>query len=216
MLDAVSTSRILSIRRIEITTSPLCGVWPPTRPVLPPCGTSAMRCSVASLQIAETSAVEPGRNIKRRVAVKQIALLGDIGRDVGRIGHRIFVADDCSEARDQFGRERLAVAGRCSSLVSYVILFPPHRGAAQPVVDGLAEAMMRHRHHRNGARAPGIERAKIAEKIGGGLSEIAAHGQIHHGWTRRQFPRWRRGPNASNASPASSRSASSRTGVRGA
>ena len=62
VLDAVSTSRIPSIRRSEITTSPLCGVWPPTRPVLPPCGTSAILCSLASLQIAETSAVEPGRS----------------------------------------------------------------------------------------------------------------------------------------------------------
>ncbi len=62
VLDAVSMSRILSIRRIEMTTSPLCGVWPPTRPVLPPCGTSAIRWSLASLQIADTSAVDPGRN----------------------------------------------------------------------------------------------------------------------------------------------------------
>ena len=62
VLEAVSISRTLSIRRIETTTSPLCGVWPPTRPVLPPCGTSAIRCSLASLQIAETSAVEPGRS----------------------------------------------------------------------------------------------------------------------------------------------------------
>ncbi len=64
VFEAVSMSRILSIRRIEMTTSPLCGVCPPTRPVLPPCGTSARRCSLASLQIAATSAVEPGRSTK--------------------------------------------------------------------------------------------------------------------------------------------------------
>ena len=52
--------------------------------------------------------------------------------------------------------------------------------AAQPVVDGLAEPVMRHRHHGDGARAFRIERAKIAEKIGGGLIEIAARGQVHH------------------------------------
>ena len=62
VLEAVSSSRILSNRRIEMTTSPLCGVCPPTRPVLPPCGTSAILCTVASWQIAETSAVEPGRS----------------------------------------------------------------------------------------------------------------------------------------------------------
>src|ERR1700693_4834384 len=49
--------------------------------------------------------------------------------------------------------------------------FPLHRGAAQPVVDGFAEPVMRHRHDRNGARAPGIERAKIGEKAGGGPLE---------------------------------------------
>ena len=43
---------------------------------------------------------------QRRAAVKQVALLGDVGRDIGRIGHRIFVADDRAETRDQFGRER--------------------------------------------------------------------------------------------------------------
>ncbi len=31
---------------------------------------------------------------QRRAAVEQVAFLGDIGRDVGRIGHRVFVADD--------------------------------------------------------------------------------------------------------------------------
>src|SRR5882757_4213565 len=58
---------------------------------------------------------------------------------------------------------------------------PSDRGAAQPVVDRFAEPVMRHRHHRDRARAPGIERAKITEKIGGSLNEIAARGQIHHG-----------------------------------
>src|SRR3981189_2889531 len=62
----------------------------------------------------------------------------------------------------------------------YASLFPPHCGAAQPIVDGFAEPVMRHRHDSDGARAPRVERSKIAEKIGGGLSEIAMRGQIHH------------------------------------
>ena len=73
--------------------------------------------------------------------------------------------------------------GLVSFFVFFVIL-PADRGAAQPVVDGLAEAVMRHRHDGDGARASGVERAKIAEKIGGGLGEIAARGQIHHGCRR--------------------------------
>src|ERR1700688_2165289 len=64
--------------------------------------------------------------------------------------------------------------------VSCTSLFPPHRGAAQPIIDGFTEPVMRHRHDRDGARALGVERAKIAEKIGGGLIEIAMRGQIHH------------------------------------
>ena len=58
---------------------------------------------------------------------------------------------------------------------------PGSGGAAQPVVDGFAESVVGNRHHRDGPRAAGIEGAKIAEKIGGGLPEIAALGQVHHG-----------------------------------
>ena len=68
----------------------------------------------------------------------------------------------------------------CLSLARSVRHSRSDRGAAQPVVDGFAEPVMRNRHHRDGARALGVERAKIAEKIGGGLIEIAARGQIHH------------------------------------
>ena len=32
-----------------------------------------------------------------RASVKQVALLGDIGRDVGRVGHRVFVTDDMAQ-----------------------------------------------------------------------------------------------------------------------
>src|SRR5258708_17689489 len=62
---------------------------------------------------------------------------------------------------------------------SCVLSFPPDCGAAQPVVDRFAEPLMRHRHHRDAARALSVEAAKIAEKIGGRFREIAARGQIH-------------------------------------
>src|SRR3984893_4736707 len=64
-------------------------------------------------------------------------------------------------------------------LVSCVYSVPPNRSAAQPVVDRFAEPVLRHRHHRDGARALGVENAKIAEKGGVGLREIAMRGQIH-------------------------------------
>ena len=38
--------------------------------------------------------------------MEQIALLGDIGRDIGGVGHRIFVADDGREARIRSGDKR--------------------------------------------------------------------------------------------------------------
>src|SRR5713226_959666 len=65
-------------------------------------------------------------------------------------------------------------------LVSCVPSFPRHGGTAQPVIDRFAEPVMRHRHHRDGMRALGVEAAKITEKIGGGLIEIAARRQIQH------------------------------------
>jgi len=92
VLDAVSTSRISSIRRIEITTSPLCGLAADQAGVAA-LRHSAMRCSVASLQIAETSAVDPGRKTSGSARETGCAPR-DIRRDVGRIRHRVFVADD--------------------------------------------------------------------------------------------------------------------------
>src|SRR6202171_452051 len=60
-LVAASISRILSSRTVETTiawrSNEIC---PPTRPVLPPCGTIAVFVSCASLRISETSSVDPG------------------------------------------------------------------------------------------------------------------------------------------------------------
>ena len=52
------------------------------------------------------------------------------------------------------------------------------RGAAQPVVDGLAEPVMRHRHDRDGARAHGIERAKMPKRLAAASIEIAARDKL--------------------------------------
>src|SRR5215471_17929989 len=59
--------------------------------------------------------------------------------------------------------------------------FPSHSRAAQPVVDGFAQSMRRDGHHRDSARLFGVELAKIAEKIRGGLIQITADRQIHDG-----------------------------------
>src|SRR5260370_10291779 len=68
--------------------------------------------------------------------------------------------------------------------VTYAYSFPAHRGAAQPIVDGFTEPVMRHRHDSDGARAPRVQRPKITEKIGGGLSVFAMRVQIHHSGRR--------------------------------
>ena len=60
------------------------------------------------------------------------------------------------------------------------------RRAAEPVVDRLAETFMRHRHHGDGGRAGGIERAQMREQIGGGLDQVAARGEVEH--ARRSAP----------------------------
>src|SRR5215831_7069954 len=56
---------------------------------------------------------------------------------------------------------------------------PSDGRAAQPVVDGFAETFVRDLHHGDRARAPGVESAKIAEKIARCFSEIAPSGEIH-------------------------------------
>ena len=51
-----------SRRPTESRISPRIGVCPPTRPVLPACGTTGMPCSWASARIRDTSSVVPGRS----------------------------------------------------------------------------------------------------------------------------------------------------------
>jgi len=73
VLDAASTSRILSSRRSETTTRHYAASGA-DQPGIAACGTSAILCAVASLQISETSAVDPAQH-QRRLAVKQVAFL---------------------------------------------------------------------------------------------------------------------------------------------
>ncbi len=62
VLAATSTSRMRLSRDSDNSTSepPSRGVWPPTWPVLPDCGTIAVPVSLASAMIAETSSTVPG------------------------------------------------------------------------------------------------------------------------------------------------------------
>ena len=62
VFEVGSTSRMRSSRLSDSTISPLSGVWPPTKPVLPPCGTIGVLVSLASRRMAATSSGEPGRS----------------------------------------------------------------------------------------------------------------------------------------------------------
>src|SRR5258708_4468422 len=77
--------------------------------------------------------------------------------------------------------ERAGAVVGCTIFISVTSRsFPPYSGAAQPVVDGLAESMVGDRHHGDRAGCFRIEGTKIAEKIGSGFINIAPSGQIHH------------------------------------
>ncbi len=62
VLERGSTSRMRSSWRNVTRTSPSCGIWPPTRPVLPPWGTIAVAVSLARRRMAATSSTVPGRS----------------------------------------------------------------------------------------------------------------------------------------------------------
>ncbi len=68
VLDAASISRMRSSRVSDSTISPSCGVCPPTRPVLPPCGTIAVPVSLASLQDRRNFRGRAGPQHERRAA----------------------------------------------------------------------------------------------------------------------------------------------------
>ncbi len=63
VLPAGSAARTRFRRSSDMTISPApaTGVWPPTRPVLPPWGTRTVPVSPARRTSAATSSVDPGR-----------------------------------------------------------------------------------------------------------------------------------------------------------
>ena len=107
VFEVGSTSRMRSSRLSDSTISPLSGVWPPTRPVLPPCGTIGGSGLVGQLQDGGDLLGRARPQHQRRAAVIEPALLGDVGRDLGRLGHRVACADDRGETSEQVGIELL-------------------------------------------------------------------------------------------------------------
>ncbi len=58
---------------------------------------------------------------------------------------------------------------------------PRCRGAREPVVDGLAQAVLRHRHDGDRHGAHGVERAQMGKEIGRGLHQVAVLREVAHG-----------------------------------
>ena len=94
------------------------GIWPPTRPVLPPCGTIGVRVSLASFRIAATSATLPGRSTSGVRPVELVARLDEVGRESLRVADGMGRADDGGERSRRVlgggvhgGRECSASAG---------------------------------------------------------------------------------------------------------
>ena len=105
VFDAVSTSRILSmplqrdhdlaiVRRLAADEAGVAALRHQRDPVL--VGELADRGDFGGRARAQH---------QRRMAVEEVALLGGVGRDIGGIGHRIFVADDLAEFCDEVAGE---------------------------------------------------------------------------------------------------------------
>src|ERR1700730_5874892 len=68
---SISRSARMRVSESTIAPSPAPGIWPPTSPVLPPCGTTGVAVSWQSLSTAATSCVEPGRTTQSALPWKR-------------------------------------------------------------------------------------------------------------------------------------------------
>ena len=166
-----SISRILVMRLSESTISLLNGICPPTSPVLPPCGTIAVRVSFASLRISRNLRGGFGPQHQRRRADPAVAHLVQIGCLQVRIGEGVFFADDRRQPGDQ------VLVGLEHALILRVRT--RGGGAAQPVVDRFAEAVRRYAQTAMLAGQRPSSRRNDAEQIRGRLDDVAGRRQIH-------------------------------------
>src|SRR5580698_8311894 len=177
VFDVGSISRMRSSRLSDSTTSLCSGIWPPTRPVLPPCGTIGVPVSLASLAIADTSATVVGRNttgvwpwnmlrcsirygacmsgsvmanLSPTIAAKRASRAGSIF-DLSSIGHIRW---------NGLSPENGSRPGAAQAAL------PRRGGAPEAVVDGFTEAVVRDRHHRDHFGPGAVERTQTREKIG--------------------------------------------------
>ena len=154
-----STPRIRFSRLVESSTSPCSGIWPPTRPVLPPWVHDGVPVSLQMAQDGGDFGRGGGLQQQRRVAVIFAAPFFQMRRDLGGV-----VGKALRRRRPLSAGRKTVVAARSS-----------RRGRpAQPVVDGLADAVCREWATRRSRVGALVQLPQHGEEIGGGFPQIAA------------------------------------------
>ena len=152
-----SMSRTARSRSVESRISP-CGIWPPTRPVLPPWGVTATPASAQIPITAATWAVLPGRARSGVVSAPAVAPFHELrGQPVGIVAPAT-AAEDLLQSGQHFfrdGRGHVAILGRSPPKWE-----PVRRSANAPVYEASAN------HHHPGdstwmAFALGAERGGV-------------------------------------------------------
>ena len=108
VFEAGSISRSARMRVSESTIAPppAPGIWPPTSPVLPPCGTTGVAGLMAKFQHRRDFLRGAWLHDAKRLAMKEIARLVQKPVHPGGIGDDMVFADDGLETRDNAGKSR--------------------------------------------------------------------------------------------------------------
>ncbi len=160
-----------------------------------------------------------GPQHQRRAAVKQVAFLGDVGRDIGGIGHRIFVADNSAKFCDQFGRKRRYASLERYSLSSSLSFPPVH---SRPTAARRSRSLMASPNPSSGIGITAMVRTPLPSSARRWPNRLAAASRGRRARTnssprrRRQFPKLLRGRTPAMPRRAPAAVASSRTRARGA
>ena len=107
----VSSSRSAARRVRDKTISPCIGVWPPTRPVLPPCGTIAVSVSWHSATTGRDLLASGGPYDGEGPAAIEVAALAQVGRGIGRGLEHVGVADDGAYPGEKIRSRRQGLDG---------------------------------------------------------------------------------------------------------
>ncbi len=109
---SASTGPISESRRSDSTTSPPRGTDPPTRPVLPPCGTTADAGRAAGSQHVGDLVGAGGPNHRERLGREAASPVGLVSGAQRRIGQAVGVTHDLAQAPDEGIGHAMMLAAR--------------------------------------------------------------------------------------------------------